>query len=236
MRDDFVSQSLLGLTRRFRRRHQAVVFFLGSRADEDAEIRRVKAPAMFFAGLVLILFQTVTTIGVLTGAFGSPCAHSDMCERGAFCLVGGSGRCAACGAKPPLKPNVTACDWTSSTLRVGRAESRGMCHVPFAPDTVLQLCADPVELPGWDIDFDGNVKVDTVREWCSACVIDHATGTYDEFTDADRVADNIFAMGVFDKGAYVFATYVVALTITAEIKVRSTRPCPVQALAWSLHC
>eukprot|EP01046_Picozoa_sp_COSAG06_P058297 COSAG06_NODE_11659_length_1480_cov_1.315713_1_plen_88_part_00 len=71
MRDDFVSQSLLGLTRRFRRRHQAVVFFLGSRADEDAEIRRVKAPAMFFAGLVLILFQTVITIGVLTGAFGT---------------------------------------------------------------------------------------------------------------------------------------------------------------------
>lgn len=202
-----------------------MAFLLTSQADIDDDFQRVKGPAMFCAGLVLIMFQIMTTIGVLSGTYGHACMHSDMCERGSYCIVGGMKKCASCGGKPPLEPNTTACDWTSRTVRAGRAEESGQCFVPLDGDRVSQLCANPQELPGWDIDFAKTVSISTIEEWCNACVIDLTTGTYDQFTTGDRVADNILSMGLFDKVAGVFAAYVVALTVTSEIKVRNAR-CP----------
>eukprot|EP01046_Picozoa_sp_COSAG06_P014146 COSAG06_NODE_869_length_11861_cov_37.817463_3_plen_406_part_00 len=84
--------------------HQAVVFYLTSKSDEDAEVR-AKAPAMFAWGVIMILMQYVAAAGLTLGAAIPSCLDTHQCHRGMFCNIRPgaiNGRCLFCGEGAPL--------------------------------------------------------------------------------------------------------------------------------------
>ena len=86
--------------------HQATVFFLTSKADEDMEMR-AKAPFMYAASLLMVLMQFLATMGIAAGMMFPTCVQSSQCQSGCFCYKTGSssrGLCTFCGSVTPLVP------------------------------------------------------------------------------------------------------------------------------------
>lgn len=86
--------------------HQATVFFLTSKAEQDAEMR-AKAPLVYGAGLLMVLMQFLVSISIWVGMMMPTCMESSQCRSGSYCYTQGSsnrGRCMFCGSVPPLVP------------------------------------------------------------------------------------------------------------------------------------
>ena len=85
--------------------HQAAVYFLTSKADEDAEMRKL-APLLFAGSVVIVLLQWLTCAGIVMSIMATPCASSDRdCRDGSFCYTYPGrlqGTCLACGESAPL--------------------------------------------------------------------------------------------------------------------------------------
>jgi len=92
------------------------VFTLASKDPDDAAV----APRMAVAGIVMVLFQVVTAIGVIGSTTFPSCQTNDQCERGSWCDVAGgawnaqlhdstgSQRCHVCGDDLPLPLQISA--------------------------------------------------------------------------------------------------------------------------------
>ena len=97
-------------------RSQATVFTLASKDPDDAAV----APRMAVAGIVMVLFQVLTAIGVIGSTTFPSCQTNDQCERGSWCDVAGgawnaqlhdstgSQRCHVCGDDLPLPLQISA--------------------------------------------------------------------------------------------------------------------------------
>eukprot|EP01051_Picozoa_sp_SAG22_P007687 SAG22_NODE_550_length_9202_cov_30.666484_2_plen_195_part_00 len=103
--------------------HQATVYFLTSKAEADAPMRK-RAPLMFVAGLLMVIVQTATAYAMMSAMSHAACMSNEQCTNmGFFCFVPpdsgnfwsrkGQGRCQMCGELPPLVP------YRHETLRVG---------------------------------------------------------------------------------------------------------------------
>lgn len=81
--------------------HQATIFFLTSKSEKDASMRR-KAPWMFIAGLAMVLVQLVAMYGILSAMDEPRCINNHQCGHiGYYCL---ENQCSPCGSDPPLVP------------------------------------------------------------------------------------------------------------------------------------
>eukprot|EP01052_Picozoa_sp_SAG31_P029800 SAG31_NODE_2997_length_4803_cov_4.274872_1_plen_524_part_00 len=85
--------------------HQATIFFLTSKAEQDAVMRK-RAPYMYLAGLMMVVLQIGAAYGILLGMLHPACLNNSQCEQaGFYCHTAGSiGRCIACGEEAPLVP------------------------------------------------------------------------------------------------------------------------------------
>ena len=92
------------------------MFTLASKDPDDAAV----APRMAVAGIVMVLFQVLTAIGVIGSTTFPSCQTNDQCERGSWCDVAGgawnaqlhdstgSQRCHVCGDDLPLPLQISA--------------------------------------------------------------------------------------------------------------------------------
>eukprot|EP01052_Picozoa_sp_SAG31_P023677 SAG31_NODE_1967_length_6785_cov_7.007329_7_plen_508_part_00 len=165
--------------------HQATVFYLSSRADQDAQMRKL-APLMFIWSAALVLLQWLTCAGVVIGMLGSPCATSARdCTDGQFCYTRPGrtqGNCLMCGESAPLIqywetfPEQTGIgptghekmwnfvDDTTSYPKTGLfRSSEPLGFAGFNRSMVFERCTPPIqdytfELPkGVDLDGDGAI-------------------------------------------------------------------------------
>lgn len=88
--------------------HQATIYFLTTKAERDAGMRK-KAPLMFAGGLLMVVLQTCAVYGVLAAMLHPSCVSNKQCESraGFYCFQpqsGGRGNCQMCGESAPLVP------------------------------------------------------------------------------------------------------------------------------------
>lgn len=95
---------------------QATIFCLASKNPDEAAV----APRMALAGVVMVLFQVLTAIGVIASTTFPSCQTNDQCEHGAWCDVAGdtwnaylhegtgTQRCHVCGDDLPLPLQISA--------------------------------------------------------------------------------------------------------------------------------
>ena len=88
--------------------HQATIYFLTTKAERDAGMRK-KAPLMFAGGLLMVLLQTFAVYGVLAAMLHPSCVTNKQCDgrTGFYCYQpesGGRGNCQMCGESAPLVP------------------------------------------------------------------------------------------------------------------------------------
>ena len=86
--------------------HQATVFYVTSTDDKDAAMR-AKAPMMLSLGFMMVLIQSVATVGITKGMIFPSCMDSTQCSSGNFCYTSPEqrqGRCLFCGESGPLVP------------------------------------------------------------------------------------------------------------------------------------
>jgi hypothetical protein len=204
--------------------HQATIFFLTARSPEDVGLR-ARAPVFFAAGVLIVFMQCATTIGVLTGTFAPACETSDQCQHdGTFCemttKIGSTNRCFYCGSHAPLVEQI---DEATGVIYNQQLQSLGGV-VRFNGTFALEVCGDPAAAvrkglvrDGGGGLVDGGISAEGIISWCDSCV--HvATGTVDPLTEAAFFAAHIAAMGIFDKAAAVFASFIVGLALVGELK------------------
>lgn len=86
--------------------HQATVYFLTTKAEEDAPMR-AKAPWMYLAGIILVVVQILSVLGLLGAMLHPSCTSNTHCDArtGFFCYVPPGderGLCYMCGEATPL--------------------------------------------------------------------------------------------------------------------------------------
>jgi hypothetical protein len=86
--------------------HQAMVYFLTSKAAEDTHMRR-RVPLMYAGSLLMVTTQIIATYGLLVAMLVPACNSNSHCNdrTGFFCYespVGHSGNCKMCGQAAPL--------------------------------------------------------------------------------------------------------------------------------------
>lgn len=84
--------------------HQATVYCLTTKAEEDKEMRRT-APRMFACGVFMVFMQFLAAGSVAAGMLFPTCLDSTQCPRGQFCFLKPErnfGRCRFCGHDSPL--------------------------------------------------------------------------------------------------------------------------------------
>ena len=80
--------------------HQATVYFMTTKAEQDREMRR-KAPLMFAAGLAMVVVQIFAICGIARSLTDPPCLTNMQCtQAGYYCGV--EAKCDPCGQYPPL--------------------------------------------------------------------------------------------------------------------------------------
>ena len=89
------------------RRHQATVYFLTSKSEEDAEMRKM-APLMYCWGLLMVVVQIMAAIAMLLNTIFASCGTNEHCSSFvSYCQVrpgNKAGRCLTCGQVAPLVP------------------------------------------------------------------------------------------------------------------------------------
>eukprot|EP01043_Picozoa_sp_COSAG02_P023758 COSAG02_NODE_1277_length_13502_cov_14.551593_11_plen_434_part_00 len=98
--------------------HQAMIYFLAAKADEDAPLRR-KAPFMYAGSVLMVGVQVAALLALLAAMLHPSCVTNSQCVRtGFFCFVGPDatrGNCQMCGEAPPLTPYLSASEtWTDN--------------------------------------------------------------------------------------------------------------------------
>jgi hypothetical protein len=220
--------------------HQATIFFLGSENPADAAMKG-KARLMLLAGLVLIVFQVLTAMGVLVGVIMPACKTSKQCgQAGMFCAPKQQ-RCEFCGQNGPLMSTNTNtntdvvglvdCPWGAEETLSGRVDNLpDKCLSPGNKTLVRALCAGsenweemlamlaeggyPTDKQGW---MGTAITPKFIESWCETCV-NAVDWKADTFMSMDLVYDSVDAMGALDWTTLVFASYVVGLTIIGELK------------------
>jgi hypothetical protein len=86
--------------------HQATVYFLTSKAEDDASMRK-KAPLMFAWGVCLVAVQVASMAGMLGAMLHPACTSNAHCDgrRGFYCYTPPGreqGNCQMCGEAAPL--------------------------------------------------------------------------------------------------------------------------------------
>lgn len=185
------------------------------------------APLLFVAGLVVVLLQIITCIGIFLGAaMIRGCDTNDTCDmsKGLFCQYkterttsvasemgdeAERGACRFCGGgatyMPPLPLQETA---DGETLNWAYAAD----YAGFNATLVAEVCQSPD-------------RSRTETNWCDACV-GAVTGTVDDFVQCDLWTQNIRAMSLQDWMALLLCMLLIALSCMSEIKdVRLCKIC-----------
>jgi hypothetical protein len=226
--------------------HQATIFFMGSENPADATMNG-RARLMLFAGLLLIVFQVLTAVGIFVGVVTPSCKTSKQCGQvGMFCVPEGRG-CQYCGLHGPLLPladpnaisnhgpynpnepaRVLDCPWAAEETLGGRVENYPDKCLPPGNKTLLHaLCTQSAN---WkELLAEGGYSNDKhpwtgtaispafIKSWCESCVTT-VDWEADMFTTIDLIFDSVDAMGPLDWTALVFASYIVGQTIVGELK------------------
>jgi hypothetical protein len=214
--------------------HQATIFFLGSENLDDAAMKG-KARLMLFSGLILIIFQVFTAMGVFIGVLMPACKTSKQCgQAGMFCASDWQ-RCHYCGLNGPLAFKVDVldkylidCPWAAKETLSGRVENEeNRCLPPGNKTLVRALCTGsenwkellaqggyPNDRQAW---METALTPEFIESWCESCVT-AVDWKADMFTTIDLMFDSVDAMGPLDWITLVFASYVVGLTIIGELK------------------
>lgn len=79
--------------------HQATVY--AAQLPNDDPFRQ-QFPLLFAVGWFIVVVQTFTVVGMLTGTAQPACRTSDQCEQGRFCALGMRNRCGYCGDNAPM--------------------------------------------------------------------------------------------------------------------------------------
>lgn len=169
----------------------------------------------------MVLAQASAMIAVLVSTLFIPCTSSDSCRSGAYCSGSGGGalRCNFCGGDVPMHrqtdPNTGAeLNWPDAGRNLNDDKVFGGMNTTL----VKEVCTNPVDRIG--IDTYGNpisYTVAGVESWCQTCVhpIDF---TVDTLTQKYMWDEIVAAMTVLDWITLAFAAFIVAFTITGELK------------------
>ena len=74
--------------------HQSTVFYLTTRAEQDAELRQ-RAPIMAAFGVLMVLMQSFACSAIVFGTIIPACNTKLECDKGRFCKTHGDGEEAA---------------------------------------------------------------------------------------------------------------------------------------------
>ena len=152
--------------------HQATVYFLTSKAEDDAPMRK-KAPLMFAWGVFLVIVQIASVAGMLGAMLHPACTSNAHCDgrRGFYCYTPPGrdrGNCQMCGEAAPLPYYLSHIPVPNPTDRAKFKEYNIVWdqHYPADPNTnkrsrlpewfagwnftmVKQTCAPPVRGFRW---------------------------------------------------------------------------------------
>jgi hypothetical protein len=198
--------------------HQASVFFAASDEGEDA-VMKGRAPLLLLGGVVLVLLQIYTAMGLSINTVIPSCASNAQCEDSSYCALPTRKRCDFCGRFVPLLVQTDpitgdALNHPESQLGFGGYNLTLVSEVCVAPEQArLGTQANGKEVP-WE--------AGRVAAWCEACVM--TDGQVHTMTQTQRIADNVHAMGSMDWVALTFATVIVACKVAGEVSRRKPEP------------
>ena len=196
--------------------HQFVVFVATETAgggvpaaDVAAVMKAQWLPRMMLAAVFVVIGQCLTAAAIGTGTFIPSCVGNDQCPLHSYCSLQHGARCEPCGNSNPLPYQEGAGGegynhpWTEN-------------FVGFNASYVSELCSAPREQ---SVDTYGGIVwiPASVQRWCEQCVhpIDAAVKDTSQWTIK---ANSRASMGLFDWFALIFTTFVVAFTISGELR------------------
>jgi hypothetical protein len=188
--------------------HHATVYYVLSRAPEDAAARG-SAPAMFAAGMLMVCGQVICSASVLMGTSRLSCVSTEQCGPRQFCRVEERNRCNFCG------------DYADGLHGfVNGTTTATVCSDDGAAAWVAEFDAIRRENPEEYMDQNADELAPLaplLEEWCNTCV--HAlNGHVDRLTQGHGTALSVAAMSSPDIMVFVVVSYIVALTIVAEVR------------------
>eukprot|EP01043_Picozoa_sp_COSAG02_P003038 COSAG02_NODE_72_length_41961_cov_13.243658_14_plen_209_part_00 len=149
-------------------------------APDDEPLAR-QAKALFAIGWCIVLVQTFTVVGMLSGTAQPACASSDQCEAGRFCSIGNRDRCGYCGDNAPMPMqidfrtgaayNVIGCQGAGDKATQGIGfcgpngkynDVPGVFYAGFNLTGVADMCRDPSAYLVNVVGNDGTVRLEGV--------------------------------------------------------------------------
>ena len=172
---------------------------------------------MLVVGLLAVVLQVTTVVGVLIAAASPSCANSDMCKPGAYCKVVVSGRCEYCaGSYNPIPTQVD--EETGIVFNYHSSKNPTVFNLSYVEEVCAKPFASTVDDPR-EYDDDGNVinwAVEDQVSWCESCLF--ADGTVDTMYAGDNIEGNVEAMTIFDFITLVLASLVSGLSVCGELR------------------
>ena len=137
--------------------HQATIYFLTTKAERDAGMRKA-APLMFAGGLLMVLLQTFAVYGVLASMLHPSCVTNKQCDSrtGFYCFQpgsGGRGNCQMCGESAPLVPYLSderVPDWAVQAGDNELKEYNVVWDLHYPPGFMSMRAETPDFFAGWN--------------------------------------------------------------------------------------
>ena len=209
--------------------HQSTVFYLTTKAEQDARLR-TRAPLMAAVSFLMVFMQAASISAIIFGTVIPACDTKTECDKGRFCKAHGEGegdgtnRCSYCGFSVPLEAE---CEIDGVSVR-----SHELCSEADVPVwNVRPTSTHPHEFLGYNTTYLSEVCHGTtpvgasVRAWAESDLVDWCdacwhmqTDTVDDLDMRLLIGANIRSMGAFDWGALLFASFVVAFSVCGELK------------------
>jgi hypothetical protein len=150
--------------------HQSLVYYVASTDPQDTGMKK-HVPLLLLGSFLMILFQCMTSVGVLVGTFSAACDTSDQCGQGKFCEVAVTSRCRFCGETVPMPMQTLS---NGDTLNWAQHERYSGYNTSLA----VELCAAAADPEQPDFRVKGVDAVSatftfyqaSISQWCEYCV------------------------------------------------------------------